>query len=575
VVAGKPPALTEDAADSIERNALLNAARHGGKADVGAVMSKVLGELPDLRSSAPLVARAVQEAVGRINSMSAEAQRSLLDSRYPGSGQPKEREGRSGLPPLEGATKGNAVFRLPPEPSGYMHLGNAMAFTVNYLYKQEYQGRLWLRFEDTNPRKVQKRYYDSFRKGIRWLGISYDSEKNVSEDNEVVYDYGERLLEAGEAYACSCDEATVKKLRYEGTACEHRDRPPEASVRIWREMLARKHREGSWVIRLKGDMQSLNFALRDPNIFRVIDHEHPVTGSKYVVWPTYYMANTVEDEICGVTHVLRSSEFQVELQAMLREKLSFRDIAIVQFSRYNFKGTPLGKRLLRPLVESGQVSGWDDPRMPTVEGIIRRGIVPETIRRFTLQVGYTKTEHEYDWSLLFAVNRKILDPVSRRLFFVPDPVPLKVEGAKELTVDLPFHPEKDLGSREIRTGSEFLVAKDDLQALEAGSVFRLMDLYNLELLERGPPAVARYAGNELTQNTRKLQWVTAQNVPVKVLVPGALFDESGAFNEGSLQETSGLAEPAFASVGAGEIVQFPRFGFVRLDSPGVVVLAHK
>ncbi|HUI86344.1 MAG TPA: glutamate--tRNA ligase [Nitrososphaerales archaeon] len=575
MVDGDGSPLSPAASESIERNALLNATRHGGTAEVGAIMSKVLGEFPELRSSAPLVARAVQEAVRRVNSMGPADQEALLASKYPGASQPKEKEGRVGLPPLANAVKGRAVFRLPPEPSGFMHLGHAMAFTVNFLYRQEYEGRLWLRFEDTNPKKVQKRYYESFRKGIQWLGITCDAEKNVSEDNEVVYGYGGKLLEEGKAYACSCDEARVKKLRFEGTPCEHRDQNPEASIRVWQEMLARKQKEGSWVIRLKGDMQSLNFALRDPNIFRIIDREHPVTGSKYVVWPTYYMANTVEDEICGVTHVLRSSEFQVDLQKVLREKLSFRDVDIVQFSRYNFKGTPVAKRLLRPLVEGGQVSGWDDPRMPTVAGIRRRGILPEAIRRFTLQVGYTNTEHEYDWSLLFAVNRKLLDPVSKRVFFVPDPVRLSVEGAPDRHVTIPFHPEKDLGSRTIYVGPEFYVPREDLQALEPGAVFRLLDLYNVKLSSRGPPATAEYAGDGLVPDTKKVQWVTPDHQELKVLEPGVLFDDAGAFNAASLGERTGFAEESFSQVKEGEIVQFPRFGFVRLDSPGTVVLAHK
>jgi len=575
VVAGKGPTISQEASDSIERNALLNATRHGGKAEAGAVVGKVLGEFPEFRSSAPLVAGAVQDAVRAVNSMSPADQEALLARKYPGASLPKEKEGRVGLPPLANAAKGKSVFRLPPEPSGFMHLGHAMAFTVNFLYRQEYDGRLWLRFEDTNPKKVQKRYYESFRKGIQWLGITCDAEKNVSEDNEVVYGYGGRLLEEGKAYACSCDEEKVKKLRFEGSPCEHRDQAPEANIRVWQEMLARKRKEGSWVVRLKGDMQSLNFALRDPNIFRIIDREHPVTGSKYVVWPTYYMANTVEDEICGVTHVLRSSEFQVDLQRVLREKLSFRDVEIIQFSRYNFKGTPVAKRLLRPLVEGGQVSGWDDPRMPTVAGIRRRGIVPEAIRRFTLQVGYTKTEHEYDWSLLFAVNRKILDPVTRRVFFVPDPVKLNVESAPEKRIVIPFHPEKDLGSRSIDVGREFYVPRQDLLAMEPGAVFRLMDLYNVKLKAREPEAKAEYAGDELLPETRKVQWVTPDHHPLKVLEPGELFDDAGAFNPRSLGEQTGLAEESFSRVKEGEIVQFPRYGFVRLDSPGIAVLAHK
>ncbi len=567
--------IPTEAIDFAEMSALANAVRHGAKAEVGAVMSKVLGEFPDLRPHAADLAGEVGAVVKRVNSMSGADQAALFQRKYPGAERPKEKEGRAGLPPLPNATKGKTAFRLPPEPSGFMTIGHAMAFTINSLYREMYDGELWLRFEDTNPKKASKRYYESFRRGLAWLGIKPDHEKNVSEDNEMMYGYGAKLLEGGEAYACACDEAKVKKMRFAGTACEHRGQERSVNLRVWQEMLARKHSEGSYVIRLKGDMSNVDYSLRDPNIFRIIEHDHPVTGSKYVVWPTYNFANAVEDEVCGITHILRSSEFHVELQQLIREKLSLRPVEVIQFSRFNFKGTPVHKRLLRPLVEEGLVSGWDDPRMPTVDGVRRRGILPEAIRQFTLQVGYTKSEHEYDWSLLFAVNRKLLDPISRRIFFVPNPLELGVEGAPRRKAVLRFHPESDMGSREIETSGEFFVPAEDMKMMQKGSVFRLMDLYNVELVKTGERPEARYVDDKVIQDTRKLQWTTPDHVGTKVLVPDVLYLEDGTFNKSSLTEVTGFAEAAISTLKGGEIVQFPRFGFCRLDSPGTMILAHK
>ena len=559
----------------LERAALLNALRHDGKADLGSVVSMVLGESPRLRPMASEVAMMAKTTVKRINSMAAAAQVSLLRSRYPGAELAKEKEGRVGLPPLPNAVKGKASFRIPPEPSGYMHIGHAMAFTVNFLYKQMYDGELWLRFEDTNPKKVEKRYYESFRRGIKWLGIVWDHEKNVSEDLEEIYEYGTRLIEGGGAYACSCEEAKVKKLRFEGKACEHRSGPGAESLRLWKEMLQHRHSEGSLVIRLMGDVSSADYSLRDPNLFREIEKEHPVTGTRYAVWPTYDFANTVEDELCGITHVLRSSEFHTALQEFIRERLGFRKLEVIQFSRYNFKGTPVAKRLLRPLVEKGLVSGWDDPRMPTVDGMIRRGLLPEAIRRFTLQVGYTKSEHEYDWSLLFSVNRRLLDPMARRLFFVPDPVELQVAGAPSRRVTIPYHPERDLGHRTFVTDGSFFVPRSDIASMKKGAVFRLMDLYNVKLEGTGDRPKGTFTGEDLIADTKKLQWVTPAAVPVKVMQVGPLFKEDGEFDGGSLAIVEGLAEPSIDEQKAGEVFQFPRFGFCRLDSPRVLVLGHK
>jgi glutamyl-tRNA synthetase len=565
--------LPEKVGAAVEAAALLNASRHGGKAEAGAVIGRILAEFPEFRKDPSPVASLAQATVRHVNSLSPEQQAKLLHDRHPEATTPAPREGRRGLPPLPNASKGRTSLRLPPEPSGYMHIGHAMAFTINYLYKEEYEGELWLRFEDTNPRKVARRYYDSFRRDITWLGIKWDREKNVSDDMEIIYAKGEKLIRDGKAYACSCDITRVKQLRFEGMACEHRDASVERNLKTWNELLSKKHKEGDYVIRFKGDMQNANLSLRDPNIFRVIDHSHPLTGDRYSLWPTYDVANAIEEELCGVTHVLRSSEFRNELQQMMRDTLGLRRLEVIQFSRFNFKGTPVGKRYLRPLVEEKLVSGWDDPRMPTVQGLERRGIVPEAIRNFTLQVGYTKAEHEFDWSLLMSVNRKVLDPKARRFFFVPDPVRLRVSGAPKRPVTIPFHPDEQLGERSFDTDGDFYVPSVDTKSLNPGDTFRLMDLYNVQLTSAGGKPTAKFAGDEILAGTRKLQWVLDEKNPIKVLVPGLLFDEKGEFNRESLKEVKGLAEPSISKAAVGEIVQFPRFGFCRHDSQSTFILS--
>jgi glutamyl-tRNA synthetase len=570
--------LPEDAGASAERNALLNALRHSGRAEVGAVISKVIGEFPELKTMARSVAAAAGEAVKRINSMTPQQQEALLKERYPDAQveQKAQANEREGLPPLPNAGVA-VVLRLPPEPSGYMHIGHAMAGLINYIYRETYSGKLWLRFEDTNPKKVEKRYYDSFRRGYTWLGVRWDEEKNVSSDVELIYGYGRRLLERGEAYACTCDAEKVKKLRFDGVACEHRGQQDvEKNLSIWEGMLAKRFKEGEVVIRLRGDLGSLDYSMRDPNLFRIIEKEHPLTGTKYCVWPVYDFEVVIEDEICHVSHILRSSEFHVGLQEKLRELFSFGKIEVIQFSRFNFKGTPVQKRLLRPLVQEHLVEGWDDPRMPTIEGIRRRGILPRAIREFTLQVGYTKSEHEYDWSLLFAVNRKLLDPISRRLFFVPNPVKLEIEGAPRLPVTIPFHPENDLGKRTISVGGEVYLPLDDLRKISVGETFRLMELYNVKLVSNeGDKVRATYAGEALVRESRKVQWVTPEGLVLRVLEPSELYREDGTFNTESLKVREGLVEPHFANLSIDEIIQFPRYGFCRVDSKDTCVLAHK
>jgi len=584
-----PSALTPGHLKAMERNALLNAVDHAGKAEVGAVVGKSMGESPELRSMAKEVAKAAAAVVARVNSISPEEQKKLLEDEYSdalmardlkkATQKADEKAHASQFPPLPNAIKGAVVLRLPPEPSGYMTIGHAMAGVINAAYRDMYEGELWLRFEDTNPKKVRKDYYQSFRDGYTWVGIRWDHEKNVSSDMEVLYFHARRLIEMGQAYACSCPADLVKKLRGEGNGCEHRTRSVEANVAVWDGMLSRQYKEGEWVIRLRGEMENLDHSLRDPNILRIISASHPEVGTKYVVWPVYDFEVVVEDKLCGVTHVLRSSEFHVSLQDRIRELLGFPGVVVEQFSRFNFKGTPVSKRLLRPLVEQKVVTGWDDPRMPTIEGVKRRGIVPEAIRQFTLQVGYGKTEHTYDWSLLFAVNRKILDPISIRVFFVPDPLLLKVRGAPSRTVSIPFHPTYgSLGKRDISVPSDpdLWVPSGDVSTLKEGEVFRLMDLYNVRISKRGKVSHAEFVGDERMQELRKVQWVVddSDKRDVEVLEPSELYLDDETLNPDSLKVRKGFAEAAFAGLAPGDIVQFPRYGFVRVDGPGRCVLAH-
>jgi glutamyl-tRNA synthetase len=581
--------LTPDQLKAMEKNALLNAVAHGGVADPGAVVGKSMGESPELRSMAKEVALAAAEAVKRVNALSPDEQKKLLEENYAdalaardqkrATQKADEKAHASQFPPLPDAVKGKVVLRLPPEPSGYMTIGHAMAGVINAAYRDMYAGELWLRFEDTNPRKVKEEYYQSFRDGYTWVGIRWDHEKNVSSDMEVLYYHARRLIEMGAAYACSCPADLVKKLRFEGKTCEHRGRTVEANVAVWDGMLARKYKEGEWVIRLKGNMEDLDHSMRDPNILRVITASHPEVGTKYVVWPVYDFEVVVEDKLCGVTHVLRSSEFHVTLQDRIRELLGFPNVVVEQFSRFNFKGTPVSKRLLRPLVENKVVSGWDDPRMPTIEGVKRRGIVPEAIRQFTAQVGYGKTEHTFDWSLLFAVNRKILDPISIRIFFVPDPIALKVKSAPRRDLSLPMHPTyESLGKKEVPVPANptLWVPRADVAAMKAGEVFRLMDLYNVRLTKRGKESQAEFVGDERLLELRKVQWVVddANKREVKVLEPSELFLDDETPNPDSLKVRKGFAEAAFSDLGQGDIVQFPRYGFVRVDGPGRCILAH-
>ena len=561
--------------------ALKNAVEHDGKAMIGPVIAKILGERPDLKSDIASVRRAAEKAVERVNSMSLEDQRTMLMEIAPELLEAKRVEEKR-LPPLPGAEPGKVVTRLPPEPSGYMHIGHAMSGLLNYLYAKMYDGRIWLRFEDTDPRKVRLEYYESFRRGYRWLGIEWDHEKNNSDDMELFYRYAEELIRAGKAYVCTCPVEKIRRLRAQGEGCEHRSLGVDENLSLWNEMLAGGFREGEAILRLVGDMKHTNTTMRDPALFRIIEHKHPLTGSRYRVWPLYDFAASIEDYLCGVTHVLRTSEFALrdELQDYIRSLLGLnRHPVYIEYSRFEFKGTPVSKRRLRAILEAGLAKSWDDPRFPTIEGVRRRGILPEAIREFTItQTGFSYAKREYDWSLLFAINRKILDPVARRLFFTPNPVKLLVEGAPETSIEAPYHPSnKDLGSRILRAGDKFYISGADAKKMKPGEVYRLKYLLNFRVLDvRSDQVRGEFLGMEPMKDVQIIQWVPAdEHVEVEVLVPDVLYlnDE---INPESLRIVRGFGEMAVETVKLDEIIQFERFGFCRRDSDNELrfIFAH-
>jgi glutamyl-tRNA synthetase len=326
-------------------------------------------------------------------------------------------------------------------------------------------------------------------------------------------------------------------------------------------------------------MKSENTAMRDPTLFRIIETAHPLTGDKYHVWPTYDFAGAVEDSISGVTHPFRTKEYELRDEVYFRilHLLNLRAPHLMEFSRLSIEGMPVSKRKIKPLIEQGIVSGFDDIRLPTLRGLKRRGIVPEAIKQFVLQQGFSKVESVVDFSLVESINRKYLDPRVKRYYFVPDPVRLTVEDAPKRTIKLSFHPDATMGDRTVHTASAFYIPRQDVLRMKAGDIFRLKGLYNVKIKNVNTAVTGTYDGEEILSETAKIQWTTDEYVPLKILVPGLIF-KGETFNPESLQELQGYAEKAVADVPVGEIVQFERVGFVRLEKQTndlIGVFTHK
>ena len=561
-----------------KKYALQNAVQHDGKANVKAVIGKILAERRDLKREIKSVMEIVERIVGEINDLSIEEQRKMLSEIEPGLLVKRKKRKEISLPPLPYAEHGKVVTRFPPEPNGYLHIGHAKAAFIDYEYARMYDGIFILRFDDTNPENEKLEYYEAQKEDLKWLGIEWDREYCTSSNLPTHYRLAEKLISQGDAYVCECDPETIKKNRFIGMACKCREREKEENLSLWKEMHA-DIEEGKAVLRLKGDLKSKNTAMRDPTLFRIIDADHPIQGDRYRVWPTYDFAGAVEDSLSGVTHPFRTKEYELrdEVYFYLLDKLGLRKPHLMEFSRLSIEGFPVSKRKIKPLIEEGKVSGYDDIRLPTLRGLRRRGITPEAIRLFVLSQGVSKSESTVTIDQLEAINRKIIDKLCRRFFFVPDPIKLEVKGAPCVEKRLRFHPTEEKGYRVIRTGSIFYVPKSDVEKIGINEMFRLKDLYNVRVLDKGEKIVGEFAGNELIKGVEKIQWVTEDSFEISVLVPGPLFIGEN-YNPDSLKEVKGLVERSFEDVKNDEIVQFERFGFVRVERKGkeiVGIFVHK
>ncbi len=545
--------------DEIRRIALKNALAHGGKASPGSVFSAAIGADKSLLKDPKSLKERIDTVISDINSKSlAELEKEAASSGVETKAKKEEKTGLKDLPD----TGNGVVLRLPPEPSGFMHLGHMISFMINYLYKKKYNGKLWLRFEDTNPNLVKEEFVRNFEEGIKWLGIEWDQKKFISEDMDKIYGFAESLIKEGKAYACACSSEEIKKNRNLEKECQHRNNSIDENMSIWKKSKDGKAETGEMTLRFKGDMKSKDASLRDPNIMRVIKTDY----KPYNLWPLYDFASVIEDELCGVTHILRSNEFKANLQDTLRKALGFRKPSVIQYSRFNFQGTLTSKRKVRELIKQGRIKDWHDIRLATISSIKRRGIRPEAIRDFVEEVGYSVSEHEYSLDMLFTFNRRIIDNDAKRFFFVPNPIKLVVQDAAAEKVRLPFHPSNDIGYREIQTNGTFFIDKSDVVSLDVGDTFRLKELYSIEIVDKEDELITcRMHSKEHQQGEKIIQWVTEQNIPVKVTKVGNLLNEDGNFNEKSLTEINGIAEKMAEGIEEGQIVQFERFGFCRMD----------
>ena len=375
--------MDDETKKEIRKMALQNAFEHGGQTQDKIILGKTLGIKPEFRTRVKEISKVISEIVALVNQLSTEEQQSEIEKEFPELLKPREKvEEKEGLPELPGAEQGKVVTRFPPEPNGYPHIGHAKAAIINSEYAKMYGGKFILRMDDTNPEAERMEYHAAIKVGLEWLGIEFDQVKSTSDDMKVFYEKGIELINSGKAYICTCKRDEISKNRRERKACKCSFGDIEKNNKNWNKMND-KFKPGEAIVRFRGDMKADNAVMRDPVLFRIIDEKHYTVGDKYRIWPSYDMAVAIEDSIDGVTHAFRSKEFELrkELIDAILDALGMRKPYQGFFSRLEFKGMPISKRIIKPLIEEGKVSWYDDPRLPTLEALRRRGVKPKAIRK--------------------------------------------------------------------------------------------------------------------------------------------------------------------------------------------------
>ena len=558
----------EDTRELIEKYALQNAVKYKAAPNAGAVMGKLMGEHPDLRARAKEVSPLVKEVLSEIEKTSPEEWQKRLEAIAPELivELSVKKEPDKGLPALEGAQKG-VVMRFAPNPNGPPTLGSARGIIVNSEYVKKYGGKFIIRFDDTDP--VKKRpmpeAYGWYLEDCNWLDAKPDLVITASERIDKYYPIAEELIRRGGAYVCACPQAVFKEHKDKGIACEHRDQSIEQNLELWKQMLDGRLAEGQAVLRVKTDMSHKDPAIRDWPAFRIVTAPHPLVGDRYRVWPLLDFESAVEDHLLGTTHILRGKDLadSGSRQRYLYRYLGWEYPKVIHWGRikiHQFGSFSTSK--LRKAIEAGEYTGWDDPRVPTVRAMRCRGIRPEALRRFMIDLGVGETDISISMDSIYAENRKLVDPEANRYFFVWNPVSLQIEGDVPASGHAPLHPTIDRGWRDIPAGNNLFICRSDLEALKVGDNIRLKDLCNVEMTSL-EPAGARFLGKDVGKRTKIIHWAPADGPAVKVMKPDGI-DE-------------GIGEAGIAGE-LGKVVQFERYGFVRINflgNPIVAYFAHR
>ena len=539
----------------IKAYALENAIRHEGKANQGAVLAGLFAEgleKEDIQKYLPKIKKIVDE----VNNLSLKKQKEEFENLEQKTSKRKIREE---LPELPNAKKGNVIMRFAPFPSGPLHIGNARPLILNDEYAKMYDGKLLLVMDDTIgsvEKPIEPKAYKLIEEGVKWLDVNYDKKIIYKSDRiEKYYEYAQELIKKGYMYVCICPKEKIHELKINGIECPCRQLHQEEQLKRWQEIF--KTEEGSMCVRLKTSMQDPDPAFRDRFMLRISDRIHARTGKKYRVYPLLDFSWAIDDHVFGITHILRGTDLVMEtrVEKFIWDIFGWKHPEIIYNGHLEIEGVKISKSKGSIEVKSGRYFGWNDPRTWSLQSLKDRGITKEALREFILKLGVKKSNTTTPIDVLYSINRKVLEEVSR-YFFVEDPIKIKISASPKLTAKIPLHPNGKLGTKIYQTSQEFLISKEDFNQIESAN-YRLMHLMNfksdnfLPLKSRTFSFISQEPDNSL--KTKFIHWLPAEtkNIKTEILMPDGLIKKS-------------LGESKLDELKEGSIIQFERVGFAKL-----------
>lgn len=557
--------------------ALENALSFNGQANIKPIFGKTISTFPRIKEDLEFYKNLINNIVKQVNEMNNEEQKKKLlkfnpnffkESQEKKSKNVQDKTQLIDLPQIPE----KFIGRFAPAPSGHLHIGHISGIVFNYEYKKKYDGKFILRIEDTNPDNIKLENYDKIIEDVKWLTDDGIDEIYYQSDRiDIYYKYLRQLIQTGYAYVCECDSDTFKVFNDSSQACPHRDRDIERQTYLFEKFFREKdpYQDGQACIRFKGDLNNKNPALRDFPIARLNSNPHPRTQTKYKLWPMYNFAVSIDDNLMGITYIIRGKDSEINAirQDMIKKALGFKTIPYYHFGRIQFSDIELGKTPIKKKIEEGIYTGWDDPRVPTLISFKKRGFKAKAFRDMIINMGISNRdrkmlEKEYFKSLNY-FNKQILEKESNRRFFIVDP---KIVIIKDITkypqkeIILPKHPEyKERGNRKFPISNKYYIDKIDWENINKFDIIRLMHFANFKVIEKNDKEI------ELEYLSKDFDRKLKLKRNIHFLPTNKEYYNDAIIIMQSAQKLKGLSEN-LDNPKINKSIQFERFGFVRFDS---------